>query len=301
VSKIPVLFLLAAALSAQTPEATSLLGKPLYATPPTGETLARLTKNLDEARARYRKTPFDTDAILWVGRRLGYLSRFREAIEMFSKGIQIEPENPRLYRHRGHRYISTRQLDRAVADLTRASKLIAGRPDEIEPDGQPNKLNQPRSTLHFNVWYHLGLAHYLKGDFKKARDAYLECMKVSRSNDDLLAATSDWLYMTYRRLGDEKAAKAVLEPIREKMDIVENDSYHVRLLMYQGLRKPESVLDPAGADDLKIVTQGYGVGNWYLYTGDRAKAREAFEKVVAGKQWAAFGYIAAEADLARWR
>jgi hypothetical protein len=50
---------------------------------------------------------------------------------------------------------------------------------------------------------------------------------------------------------------------------------------------------------VQIATQGYGVGNWYLVNGDEKKAREVFERVLAGKAWAAFGYIAAEADLKR--
>jgi hypothetical protein len=112
-------------------------------------------------------------------------------------------------------------------------------------------------------------------------------------------ATLDWLYMTYRRLGRHGAAKQLLDQVTEKMDILENDSYHKRLLMYKGVVKPEQLLDTANADDLTIATQGYGVGNWYLVEGNRAKAREIFEKVVAGRQWAAFGYIAAEVDLKR--
>jgi hypothetical protein len=52
---------------------------------------------------------------------------------------------------------------------------------------------------------------------------------------------------------------------------------------------------------LTVATQGYGVGNWYYVNGDRAKAKEIFEKVVSGPQWSAFGYIAAEADLQRMR
>ncbi len=126
-------------------------------------------------------------------------------------------------------------------------------------------------------------------------------MKRSRANDDCLVATSDWLYMTLRRLGQQREAARVLEPIHEKMDIIENSSYWNRLLMYKGIRKPEQVLDTTGADDLTIATQGYGVGNWYLYNGQTAKAKEIFERVVAGKQWAAFGYLAAEADLARMK
>jgi hypothetical protein len=91
----------------------------------------------------------------------------------------------------------------------------------------------------------------------------------------------------------------VLERITPKMEILENASYHRRLLMYKGLEKPEALLDTANADALTIATQGYGVGNWYYVNGDRGKALDIFHKVVAGSQWSAFGYIAAEADLQR--
>jgi hypothetical protein len=47
---------------------------------------------------------------------------------------------------------------------------------------------------------------------------------------------------------------------------------------------------------LDIATQGYGVGNWYFYNGQTEKAKEIFEKVIKGKYWAAFGYIAAETE-----
>jgi hypothetical protein len=100
-------------------------------------------------------------------------------------------------------------------------------------------------------------------------------------------------------MGDKAAAAKVLTRITPKMDILENGSYHRRLLMYKGLEKPEALLDTANADDLTIATQGYGVGNYYVVTGDTAKAKEIFDRVLAGKQWAAFGYIAAEVDRAK--
>jgi hypothetical protein len=124
-------------------------------------------------------------------------------------------------------------------------------------------------------------------------------MKVSQVNDDMLVATTDWLYMTLRRLHRDEDARKALEPIREKMDILENGAYHARLLMYKGVRSPESVLNLNTADDVQIATQGYGVGNWYLVNGDRGKAREVFERVVSGRAWPAFGFIAAEAELKR--
>jgi tetratricopeptide (TPR) repeat protein len=281
------------------PEAVSLFGQPLVSAPLAGEARARLEADLARAQADYDRDPSSADAAIWLGRRLAYLGRFRDAIDVYTRGIARHPDEARLYRHRGHRYITIRKFDLAAADLTKASQLVAGKPDEIEPDGAPNRAGIPRSTLQSNIWYHLGLAHYLNGDFARALAAYREGMKVSRVNDDMLVATSDWLYMTLRRLKRDQEARAVLEPIAEKMDVLENGAYHARLLMYKGLRTPESVLNLNTADDVQIATQGYGVGNWYLVNGDRAKAKEIFDRVLAGKAWAAFGFIAAEADARR--
>jgi tetratricopeptide (TPR) repeat protein len=288
-----------AAPAAQMPEATSLFGKPLVSVPPTGDERARLDTNLARAQADYDRDPASADAAIWLGRRLAYLGRYRDAVDVYTRGSQRHPNEPRLYRHRGHRYITIRKFDLAIADLRRAAQLTAGKADEVEPDGAPNKAGIPRSTLQSNIWYHLGLAYYLANDFEQALAAYREGMKVSRVNDDMLVATSDWLYMTLRRLKRDGEARQVLDPIHEQMDVLENGAYHARLLMYKGLRSPDSVLNLNTADDVQIATQGYGVGNWYLVNGDAKKAREVFERVLAGKAWTAFGFIAAEADLKR--
>lgn len=281
------------------PEAYSLLGQPLYPPEPSPAQKAKLGADLAAAKAEYDRNPRDEERIIWLGRRLAYLGRYREAIDVYSKGLELHPGSAKLLRHRGHRNISIRQFDRAIADFEKAASLVRGAPDEVEPDGAPNKYNKPRSTLQSNIWYHLGLAYYLNGDFRNALRSYVECMTVSAVNDDMLVATADWLYMTYRRLGREEDARKVLEPIHEQMDILENDAYHKRLLMYKGLLKPDSLLDTEGADPVQIATQGYGVGNWYLYNGDKTKAKEIFEKILKGTSWSAFGYIAAEADLKR--
>ncbi|HUF28916.1 MAG TPA: tetratricopeptide repeat protein [Gemmatimonadaceae bacterium] len=280
-------------------EATSLLGEPLRRPTQSAEASQRLEDNLAVAQAAYDRAPTDADSIIWLGRRLAYLGRYREAIEIFGAGIAGHPGDARMYRHRGHRYITVRELDSAIADFTRASELIRGRPDEVEPDGAPNRYGIPTSTLQSNIWYHLGLAHYLRGDFTRALEAYRQCMTVS-ANDDMRVATADWLYMTLRRLDREAEAARVLEPIRRDMRILENDSYHRRLLMYKGEIPPDSLLAGDG-DALQMATQGYGVGNWYLYNGDERRARETFERVLSYGNWPAFGHIAAEAELARAR
>jgi hypothetical protein len=49
------------------------------------------------------------------------------------------------------------------------------------------------------------------------------------------------------------------------------------------------------------ATAAYGIGNWHLYNGRRAEAEAIFRRILAGGQWGAFGYIAAEKDLAAMR
>lgn len=256
-------------------------------------------RNLRAARAAFDRAPQDADSIIWLGRRLAYLGRYREAVRIYTTGIGLHPDDPRLYRHRGHRFITLRLFDRAVADLTKATRLVMGQPDEIEPDGQPNRLGIPLSTLQFNIWYHLGLAHYLRGDFERAVSAYRQCLQVS-GNPDLLVATSYWLNLALRRLGRNTEANEILLPITSDMEIVENGSYHKLLLLAKGEIDADSLIAAMGSgDDLQKATLGYGIGSWHLYNGRRERAREIFRRVLEGAQWAAFGYIAAEAELAR--
>jgi tetratricopeptide (TPR) repeat protein len=281
-------------------EAMSLFGEPLYRPTPAGEALQRMERQLAEARTAHAKAPSNADSIIWLGRRTAYLGRFTDAIAIFSDGIAKHPGDARMYRHRGHRYLTTRKFADAIRDFERAAELVRGQPDEIEPDGQPNARNIPTSTLQSNIWYHLGLAYYLTGDFDNALRAYREDLRVAK-NPDMQVAVSHWLYMTLRRMRRDGEASAVLEPIRRDMDIIENGTYHRLLLMYKGELAEDSLLRSFGADGgLDDVTTAYGVANWHLYNGRRAQGEAILRRVVAARgQWAAFGYIASEAELKR--
>lgn len=279
-------------------EATSLLGKPLYRRTFTAEQRAPLDSNLRVAQAAYDRAPDNADSIIWLGRRQAYLEQYQDAIRTFSEGVQKHPDDARMYRFRGHRYLTVREIDKGIADFKKAAELTKGKPDETEPDGAPNARNIPTSTTQGNIYYHLALGHYVKGEYADALAAWQEAMRLARNNDTKVAV-SDWLYMTLRRLGRDAEAKAILTPITADLDVIENTAYHRRLLMYKGELAADSLLNPAGANELQFVTQGYGVANWYLANGDSVKGNEVLDKVLATRYWAAFGYIAAEADVAR--
>lgn len=258
---------------------------------------AERERQLAEAQAALDRSPDDADALIWVGRRTAYLGRYRDAIEVFTQGAEKHPADARFLRHRGHRWITVRDFDRAVADLERAAALVADLADEIEPDGLPNARGLPTSTLKSNVFYHLGLAHYLRGDFERALAAYRECLKVS-TNPDMLAATTYWLHMTLLRLGRPDEARSVLAPIHGGLQVVENQAYLKLLLLFRG-ELGEEEIKASAAGELDPATLGYGLGNWHWLNGRRAAAVELWREVVAKGPWAAFGAVAAEAELRR--
>lgn len=259
----------------------------------------RRLRQLEEARAAYERDPGGEEALVWYGRRLAYLGRFEEAVALYGRGLERHPESHVLLRHRGHRLISLRRYEEASRDLARAAALAADDPDEIEPDGQPNAAGVPRSTIKFNIGYHLGLSWYLRGEYEEALRRYREAMELSTRNDDLLVATSYWLYLTLARLGRDDEARAVLEPIRAEMDLLENHAYHELLLLYRGERTPDAVLSGGAPGGVELATRGYGVGMHHLLAGDEEAARDLFERVCASDAAPAFGYLAAEAELAR--
>lgn len=264
--------------------------------PVSAEAKLEMEVKLKEAQALYEANPKSADAIIWVGRRLAYLGRFTDSIDTYTKGIEQFPADARFYRHRGHRHITLRQFDLAIADLKKATQLVKGKPDQMEPDGQPNARNIPTSTLQFNIWYHLGLAYYLTGQNQRALDAYRECLKVSKSPDRLVS-TTHWLYMTLRRLNRNADAAKTLGTILEGMDVIENTGYYRLLLMYKNSLPAERLLNEAQGDSAASHSVLYGVGNWHLYNGRREQAVEIFRRIVSSQQWTSFGFIAAEADL----
>ena len=283
----------------QPPSITSLLGRPL--TPPViaPEAKSRMEAELPTALATWEKDRDNADALIWVGRRTAYLGQYREALKIFTDGIVRHPTDARMYRHRGHRYLTVREIDRAIADFEKAASLVAGQPDQVEPDGQPNARNVPTSTLHSNIYYHLALGYYLKGDFGRAADTWMKARDVVRNADNLVAA-SHWIYLSLRRAGRTAEAAAALAPITSELEVIENGSYHQLLLMYKGERTPEDVLKAAGEGSGGSAVR-YGVSAWYLINNQRREASALWASILEGTDWASFGYLAAEAEVAARR
>jgi len=261
-------------------EIISLLGRPLYSTPAAGEDLAKLEKDLADALARRKARPNDPETLILHGRRLAALWRYTEAIDVYTDGIMRWSDNALLFRHRGHRFISIREFEKAILDLVKARTLK-------EDD--------------FDILYHLGLAFYLEGRFEMALPVYEACLAAAAGDEGSVTAVSHWLYMTLRRLGQDDEAAALLEGITPEMQVGENISYLNLLLFYKGLKSEQDILDLMGSSPLDAATLGNGLAVWRLVNGRESEALELMEKIVGLDYWPAFGFIAVEAELTRFK
>lgn len=256
-------------VTAQTPQYLSPAGVAYTSLPDTG-----MIERLQSAIAA---KPPTVETLIQLGLAHAAIREYRQAIRAFTQGMAIAPNNALLYRWRGHRYISVRELDSAIADLTRGNRL---------------------DSTSYDIWYHLGVARFVRAEFPAAADAFAHAQRLA-PNDNEIAGATDWLWMSLSRAGRTADAQAALARAHDSLRITTATAYAQRIKLYKGRIGPDQVLTPADTGDVAVATLAYGVGNWFLVKGDRAAARTWFERAIRSGGWPAFGFIAAEAELKR--
>lgn len=275
------------------PETTSFSGKPLYAKAIDSLVRAKSDSTINAIRS---KPELSEEDYVEIGRQLVITYQFKMAVQNFTDGFSRYPTSFKLFRYRGHRYINMRQLENAIADLTKAEELIRPQPEVFEVDAAGNK----GATYQHQIWYHIGLYHFLKKNYGESASAFEKSVATAHLGRDL-AGSSDWLYNAYQRSGQKEKAVNVLKPFTLDFDIDDKEyPYYRRLLLYNGLIKPEELVDinkPTDQMTLLEITKLYGLGNWYRYQGDMDTANIFYKKILDSKEWAGFAYAAAELDV----
>lgn len=275
-------------------EASTLTGAPLMRIPPDAAKLPKLEHELGDARVAWARDGTE-EAAIRLGRAYAALGLYQEAIGAYTAGLDRNPESYRLRRHRGHRYITVREFRNASRDYNQAWELVRDKPDAPESaDGS--------STDKSAILYHWGLLEYLRGQYEWSDDVFSKRSVLPTLKDENVVSAASWHYWSLRRLGRDADAAKVIAPIHDGMDVKENRSYYTLCRMYRGLVTPAEVERQMVGEDGKLnVGLAYGVACWKRFElKDEAGGRAMLERIIASGNWPAFGYIAAEADLARW-
>ena len=237
------------------------------------------TGPIARARAALDADPRNIQKLIALGVAQSGARQFREAIETFTKGLAIAPNDPMLYRWRGHRYLSVREFDKSMADLTRGYQL---------------------DSTNYGILFHLGILRFLRGEFDGAANMFAKAQPRAPDGGELKGST-DWLWMSLSRAGKKAEAAAMLARKPDTLPAPPGYAYASRVRLYRGELTPETLFSAADTADVQVATLSFGLGNWYLVRGDTAKAIAQFERAVKSGGWPGFGFIAAEAELARRR
>ena len=260
-------------------EVTSPLGTKFYSLPDEKGAIADAQKNL-------AADPKNPALFLKLALAQSAAREYKESVATCTKGLAIAPNNADLLTERGHRELGLREFSKARADLSQAVKL-----DPKKVDG----------------YYHLGLSQYFSGEFAESADAFHHAVDLAPSMDSRINS-SNWLYASLRRAKkDDGAAKALAAITPDMKNTEPHTFFYLSLIRFFQGKMPEAEAvppqpGPENTDveaELRFDTVAYGVGNWYLYNGNPAKAQEYFRRIVKGNVWITWGYIGAENEVAR--
>ena len=259
-------------------QVTSALGRKLYSLPD--------DDSVTSARKKLAADPKNVELVLALSKAQAGRRQYKEAIATCTEGLSTAPKNADLYVERGHRELGLRQIAQAMQDLKRATELA------------PQNLDG---------FYHLGLSHYFLGEFSAAAASFDAARALAKNNDSLID-TSNWLYVSLRRAGEEAKASEVLTRITAEVKNTEPHLFFYLSLLhfYQGKATERDILPPPAKPndveaELRFNTVSYGVGNWHLYHHETPQAVTLFNEVVKGEAWNSWGFIGSEMELARMK
>lgn len=254
------------------------------------EVQAMLEKDLEIAKAVMAVAPEREDSYSWLGRRYGYLGDFPKAIEVFSEGLKKFPDSYKLYRYRGRHLARNYQFDQAISDYRNAVRLIKDKPDTYEPNGIANALDLTISTFKQNIPYYLAQTSMATGDYETVLSGMDEAINVPVpfAYMEELIPVSMWKYLALRKLGRHAEAEAVIAPIPDEYDLIENDTYHNAVNYLKGLYTRDEFLKTAD-----------GLGKYVIamkdhFEGDNESAAKLWTEITNASPR---GYWPAEVEL----
>ena len=225
-----------------------------------------------EAVTQAKALPDSIEKFLALGKAFSRQLRYREAIDAYTEGLKLEPENLPLLRLRAGRYLTTLQSNPAIADFEKSMSLGAERLDCL---------------------YRIGLAHYYAGRYAQALETFENCMPLC--DEEMGIAVLYW--HTLSAVHAEKAS-TLLKYYRPDMAVGHHTAYEKAMRVWSGTTPLAAALEmlEREEDDLEYGITLYGL-LWHPDCAEKAR----LSKVLLRRDgfWPSFAYLAAWNDRSR--
>lgn len=224
-----------------------------------------------QAIRQAKSLPDSVEKFCALGKALSRQLRYREAIDAYTEGLKLEPENLSLLRLRAGLYLTTLQSDPAIADFEKCLTLGAEKLDCL---------------------YRIGLAQYYAGRHEQAMEAFEGCMPLC--DDEMGIAVLYW--HTLSAVRTEKAP-TLLKYYRPDMAVGHHTAYEKAMRVWSGTTPLAAALEmlEREEDDLEYGITLYGL-LWHPDCAERERLSQSLPR--RDGFWPSFAYLAAWKDQA---
>ena len=229
--------------------------------------------------AACRAEPETYEGLLSLAEALCWQLRFREAIDVLTQAILLQPERMEAYRKRGPKYLDTLQFEKALADYIRCEQA-----DGVSVESR----------------YRIGMAHYMMQNYEKAIPAFSGSLAIVPQDDDMYIADVYWLVLSQLRAGKAAdAQKTLSQHYRLDMYVGHHTAYEKAMRVAAGFAQADAMIAELEAepDDLQYAMAAYGICVWLESRGEAENAAALRKKILARDGfWFCFSFLAAYTD-----
>lgn len=214
------------------------------------------------------------EELLLFAKKLNWQLRYREAAQIYSMAIALNPKDIRGYRQRAGKYLSTLQPKLARKDLERCRELGG---DEMD------------------LSYRLGLCYYLEADYAKAIEAFETCYPLC--DDEMGIAVLFWDTLSCWR--SEKPAALLQKEYHTGMKVGHHTAYEfVMASVYADLEMPQIQQRLESEEsDLEFSIMAYGISCYLAHRGMMGQSQNLRSELLKRDGfWISYAYIAAWND-----
>ena len=222
-----------------------------------------------ETVTQAKALPDSIEKFLALGKAFSRQLRYREAIDAYTDGLKLEPENLPLLRLRAGRYLTTLQSDLAIADFEKCLSLGEEKLDCL---------------------YRIGLSQYYTGRYEQAMVTLENCLPLC--DEEMGIAVIYWHTLSAVRA---EKAPTLLKYYRLDMAVGHHTAYEKAIQVWNGTTSLSAMLQmlESEKDDLEYGIVLYGL----LWYPDCDEQEHLYEKLLSRDGfWPSFAYLAAWRD-----